>query len=117
MASLPSATDTVKKTSVSKHSLSCAGRTALLATSARTPRHAIWHLGFVSSSATNAAISTRSRLARYETPSVVSAGMVVSVNRRGRIDELDHFLLRRAVGKFTITYDQLVAGHMVEGAT
>lgn len=38
-------------------------------------------------------------------------------NRRGKIVDLDHFLLRRAVGKFTITYDQLVAGRMVEGAT
>jgi transposase-like protein len=37
-------------------------------------------------------------------------------NRRGRIADLDHFLLRRAMSKFTITYDQLVAGRMVEGA-
>ena len=34
-------------------------------------------------------------------------------NRRGRIDELDHFLLRRAVGRATITYAELVAGKMV----
>lgn len=38
-------------------------------------------------------------------------------NRRSRVGELESFLLRRAVGKFTITYDQLVAGRMVEGAT
>ncbi len=38
-------------------------------------------------------------------------------NRRGRIGELDTFLLRRAVGKFTITYGELVAGVRPEGAT
>jgi transposase-like protein len=38
-------------------------------------------------------------------------------NRRGRIDELDTSLLRRAVNKFTITYNQLVAGMKVAGAT
>ncbi len=38
-------------------------------------------------------------------------------NRRGRIDELDHFLLRRAVGRATITYAELVAGAKVAGAT
>ena len=37
-------------------------------------------------------------------------------NRRGRIDELDHFLLRRAVGRATITYAELVAGVKVAGA-
>lgn len=38
-------------------------------------------------------------------------------NRRGRIDELDTFLLRRAVDRTTITYAELVAGKMVAGAT
>ena len=38
-------------------------------------------------------------------------------NRRGRVAELDTFLLRRAVNRATITYGQLVAGRMVEGAT
>jgi transposase-like protein len=38
-------------------------------------------------------------------------------NRRGHVAELDQFLLRRAVSKFTITYDQLIAGNMVQGAT
>jgi transposase-like protein len=37
-------------------------------------------------------------------------------NRRGRIDELDHFLLLRAVGRATITYAELVAGVKVAGA-
>jgi transposase-like protein len=37
-------------------------------------------------------------------------------NRRGFIPDLDHYLLRRAAGRTTITYDQLVAGQMVEGA-
>lgn len=38
-------------------------------------------------------------------------------NRRGKIADLDFFLLRRAVRKPTISYDQLVAGRMVLGAT
>ena len=38
-------------------------------------------------------------------------------NRRGRIDELDHFLLRRAVGRPTITYAVLIAGVKIEGAS
>jgi transposase-like protein len=38
-------------------------------------------------------------------------------NRRGRIEELDHFLLRRAVTKRTITYAELVSGVKVMGAT
>jgi len=37
-------------------------------------------------------------------------------NRRGRIEELDHFLLRRAVGRGTITYSDLIAGVRPEGA-
>ena len=38
-------------------------------------------------------------------------------NRRGFIPDLDHYLLRRASGRATITYSQLVAGLTVEGAT
>lgn len=38
-------------------------------------------------------------------------------NRRGKIVGLDMFLLRRCSAKFTITYSELVAGHMAEGAT
>ncbi len=38
-------------------------------------------------------------------------------NRRGRLPELDSFLLRRAVIRSTITYAELVAGVKVEGAT
>jgi len=38
-------------------------------------------------------------------------------NRRWKLGELDVFLLRRAVGRATITYDQLVAGMKVAGAT
>ncbi len=38
-------------------------------------------------------------------------------NRRGRIGQLDGFLLRRAVGRGTITYEELVGGKLVEGAT
>ncbi len=38
-------------------------------------------------------------------------------NRRGRIDALDMFLLRRAVGRATITYAELVAGMKVAGPT
>lgn len=38
-------------------------------------------------------------------------------NRRGRIGQLDVFVLSRAVMRTTITYDQLVAGRMVEGAS
>jgi hypothetical protein len=37
-------------------------------------------------------------------------------NRRGLIADVDHFLLRRAVGRKTITYGQLVGGDMLEGA-
>jgi transposase-like protein len=37
-------------------------------------------------------------------------------NRRGRIIGLEHFLLRRAVGRSTITYAELVAGEKVAGA-
>jgi transposase-like protein len=37
-------------------------------------------------------------------------------NRRGRIGELDGFLLRRAVGRGTITYAELVAGANAAGA-
>jgi hypothetical protein len=37
-------------------------------------------------------------------------------NRRGRIVELDMFLLRRAMGRATITYAELVGGKMIEGA-
>jgi hypothetical protein len=38
-------------------------------------------------------------------------------NRRGWIDELDYFLLRRAVTKRAITYAGLVAGMSVAGAS
>lgn len=38
-------------------------------------------------------------------------------NRRGVIADLDHYLLRRAVGRATITYNQLAAGGMIGGAT
>ena len=38
-------------------------------------------------------------------------------NRRGRIDELDTFILRCAVSRSTITYAELIGGKMVEGAT
>lgn len=37
-------------------------------------------------------------------------------NRRWRLDELDSFLLRRAVTKQTITYAELVGGKLIEGA-
>ena len=37
-------------------------------------------------------------------------------NRRGLIGKLDHFILRRAVNKTTITYDELVRGMMTQGA-
>jgi hypothetical protein len=37
-------------------------------------------------------------------------------NRRGFIPDLDHYLLRRASRRMTITYSQLVAGNMAEGA-
>jgi transposase-like protein len=37
-------------------------------------------------------------------------------NRRGRIGQLDGFLLRRTVNRGTITYAELVAGRMMEGA-
>ena len=37
-------------------------------------------------------------------------------NRRGKIGQLDGFLLRRTVNRGTITYADLVAGKMVEGA-
>lgn len=37
-------------------------------------------------------------------------------NRRGRIDSLDHYLLRRAIGRSTITYAELVAGKMTAGS-
>ena len=38
-------------------------------------------------------------------------------NRRGRIGQLDGFLLRRTVSRGTITYAELVGGKMIEGAT
>jgi hypothetical protein len=38
-------------------------------------------------------------------------------NRRGLIPDVDRYLLRRAVSRATITYDQLVAGMKAEGAT
>ena len=37
-------------------------------------------------------------------------------NRRGRIGQLDGFLLRRTVSRGTITYAELVGGKLVEGA-
>jgi transposase-like protein len=37
-------------------------------------------------------------------------------NRRGKIGRLDHFILRRAVNRATITYDELVAGARPAGA-
>jgi len=37
-------------------------------------------------------------------------------NRRGRIGQLDGFLLRRTVSRDTITYAELVGGKMIEGA-
>ena len=37
-------------------------------------------------------------------------------NRRSRIDELDYFLPRRAVGPMTITYAELAAGVKTAGA-
>jgi transposase-like protein len=37
-------------------------------------------------------------------------------NRRGFIPDLDRYLLRRAAGRATITYGQLVAGRLAEGA-
>jgi hypothetical protein len=37
-------------------------------------------------------------------------------NRRGRIGDLDGLLLRRTVGRGTITYSELVGGKMVDGA-
>lgn len=36
-------------------------------------------------------------------------------NRRSRSANLDHFILRRAVGRETITYADLVAGHQSRG--
>jgi hypothetical protein len=38
-------------------------------------------------------------------------------NRRGRIGELDGFLMRRAVGRGAVTYAELVARKIIEGAT
>lgn len=37
-------------------------------------------------------------------------------NRRGRIHQLDWFLLRRTVGRRTITYADLIAGKAIEGS-
>jgi hypothetical protein len=38
-------------------------------------------------------------------------------NRRDRMDELDHFLVRWALGKSTITYAEPVAEDRPQGAT
>ena len=43
-----------------------------------------------------------------------SAGFICE--KRSRMAKLDHFILRRAVNKATITYDELVSGARPAGA-